>query len=330
MKKTRILIPALAMIAFSTAASIAGSVAWFTANRQTNIQAGTYAVVNTTANLKHSVAAGVATSVESATATVVTVVDGNKLTDGSFDHIDGKIYQPNSQGDGFAETNPELDCTESASTLEPKLRRADLTGGKYVYTAITFQISFTIDFTSKAGDYALFINTHNTLSGSQSNKTRFETAENTDTGESSESTVDTTAKGFRMGFYSTSANAQKRVIGALQTAANSHYVGDDNGTDAYDFANPTTTQKSYSSDLVYDTYDEALPAANANRATVLARPDCLGHFAYVANTSVTLTYTVVAWFEGTDPEIVNREALTEYQSVTAKLYFEAVPLADAE
>lgn len=328
MKKTRILIPAMAMIAFSTAASIAGSVAWFTANRQTNINAGSYAVVSTTANLKHSVAAGVATSVESATATVVSVVDGNKLTDGSFNHTTGKIYQPNAQGDGFDATNPEVDATGDVATIEPLLRRADLGSSKYVYSAITFQLSFTIDFTSKAGDYALFLNTHNTLTEG-SNKSRFETTENTDEGEGSASTVDTTAKGFRMGFYSTSTNANKRVFAGLQTSANCHYVGDDSGTGAYDFAHSADTWTAYSGDVVYDTYDETLPTTSVARATAIARPDCLGFFAYTANTPVTLSYTVVAWFEGTDPEIVNRAALTEYQTVAAKLFFEAVPLADA-
>ena len=51
MKKTRIIAPALAIIAFSTAASIAGSVAWFTASRQVTINAGSYAVVKTNSDL---------------------------------------------------------------------------------------------------------------------------------------------------------------------------------------------------------------------------------------------------------------------------------------
>ena len=41
---------------------------------------------------------------------------------------------------------------------------------------------------------------------------------------------------------------------------------------------------------------------------------------------VTLNYTVVAWFEGTDPEIINRTLEAEYQAVTAYLVFDAVKL----
>ena len=320
MKKTRILIPALAMIAFSTAASIAGSVAWFTASRQTSVNAGTYAVVKTTANLDCTVTGVLGTS---ASGNVVTVTD--VLTDGSFNHKTGKIYQPNSSGTGFAETNPEVAYDDA--DVEEKLTRGTTSGEspKTIYTAVMFELAFKINLGSANNDYGLFLDCYNhTNAGAGDEEATHEGSKFTCADD-----YLYTAPGFRMGFYSTSTNAQKRVIGALQTAANSHYVGDNDGTDAYDFSDPTTAQD-YSSDLVYDTYDEALPAANANRATVLARPDCLGHFAYNANTSVTLTYTVVAWFEGTDPEIVNRAALTEYQSVTAKLYFEAVPLADAE
>ena len=59
MKKSRIIIPALAMIAFSVAASIAGTVAWFTASRTAQINAGTYAVVKTSAELKCVLSNGV-------------------------------------------------------------------------------------------------------------------------------------------------------------------------------------------------------------------------------------------------------------------------------
>ena len=76
MKKTRILIPAMAMIAFSTAASIAGSVAWFTANRQTSVNAGTYAVVKTTANLECEVTGVLGTTAENNVVTVTDVLYG--------------------------------------------------------------------------------------------------------------------------------------------------------------------------------------------------------------------------------------------------------------
>ena len=45
MKKSKIIVPALAIITLSTAASITGTVAWFTANRTASVTVGDMAVV---------------------------------------------------------------------------------------------------------------------------------------------------------------------------------------------------------------------------------------------------------------------------------------------
>ena len=50
MKKSRIIVPALALIALSTVASITGTVAWFTASRSVQINAGNFAITKTSAN----------------------------------------------------------------------------------------------------------------------------------------------------------------------------------------------------------------------------------------------------------------------------------------
>ena len=61
------------------------------------------------------------------------------------------------------------------------------------------------------------------------------------------------------------------------------------------------------------------------------RVDCLGVFHRASDTipEVSLTFTVVCWFDGNDPQIINRATLAEYQTVTAKLCFEAVDLPAA-
>ena len=103
MKKSKIIVPALALIAFSMAASITGSVAWFTANRTATINAGTYVVVKTSANLEFTLTGGIGTEVDTnSDNTILTQTTpqtgsavGNKLTDGSFDHVGKMIYTPN-------------------------------------------------------------------------------------------------------------------------------------------------------------------------------------------------------------------------------------------
>ena len=155
MKKSRIIVPAMAMIAFTSLASIAGSVAWFTASRQVTIAAGSYAVVKTTSNLECALSNGVGTTTDSPTKTVTF---GGKLTDGSFNHSTAKIYTPNDEGTGLAAA-PKNEIGLNDAELATKLVRATTSDSKTVYTAVTWKVAFTVNFGATAGDYGLFLNT---------------------------------------------------------------------------------------------------------------------------------------------------------------------------
>lgn len=312
MKKTRIIIPAIAMIAFSTVASIAGSVAWFTANRTANFNAGTYAVVKTTANLKCEVTGGIATSADSSN--IVTV--NGVLTDGSFNHKTGNIYAPNADGSAIG-SEIALASAKSDNTL---LERGTTSDSKTIYTAVTFDIKFTVSFGSASGNYGLYLD-------NTTGKTSFAT---------SDSSTPATAKGFRMAFYPKSGTTRKTVLADLQ----------DNGTWDHDsdaetaavnkirYVNATsnyvgTDYVAGDYDLMNSGYNAALPDSSATYAQATNRADYLGQFTFSANADVVIEYTVVAWFEGTDPEIVNRANSSEYQSVVANLYFAAVAIPAA-
>ena len=145
MKKSRIIIPALAMIAFSMAASVTGAVAWFTAQRTAKVNAGTYAVVKTTSDLAISATAGVGTSVDNSGATKAVTFNG-KLTDGSFDHVGNKIYTPNESGNSVAAGN-KGEIALSDENLATLLTRGT-DGTNTIYTAATFGLTFTITFGS--------------------------------------------------------------------------------------------------------------------------------------------------------------------------------------
>ena len=327
MKKTKVLIPGLALIAFSTVSSIAGSVAWFTANRLATVNAGTYAVVKTTANLECTATNVLGTSVSDNTITVAGV-----LTDASFNHKTGMIYQPNSSGTDFHETNPEVAYNDA--DLATKLNRGTTSDSKTIYSAILFQLQFVIDLGGSSDDYGLFLDCfHHTNEGSSDPVATHAGSEFT-TGGTPE-----TAKGFRMAFYSAVATNYKNTVFAdLQTSGTYDHDGNNetaveqgcsyvaNNTD------PFGTETLYAAadhDLIDMAYKTALPDEGVAAATAEARVDYLGKFAASAkdaNNKVTLTYTVVCWFEGTDPEIVNRNAVSEYQSVAATLKFEAIRL----
>jgi hypothetical protein len=313
MKKSKIIIPALAMIAFSTAASIAGSVAWFTASRQAVVNAGTYAVVKTTSNLDCALVGGVGTTVNG---TAVTF--NGKLTDGSFNHTSGNVYAPDSTGKAIdtgekgevdVGSYDSSDADEVAAVAE-LLERATVKEGQAnvtVFTAATFDITFTVNFGAVAGDVGLFLN----CTGTNSEFTTSGTA--------------ITAKGFRMGFYPIAKSSQDsdqkaKVFADLQSSDLCKYVAGTANIAGTSYAAGTLIDSSYHADL---------PDSETARATAVARPDYLGTFAYASQQEVTLTYRVVCWFEGTDENIVNRDLASEYQSVAAKLTFEAIDLAAA-
>ncbi|MCR5185190.1 MAG: hypothetical protein K6C32_03835 [Bacilli bacterium] len=296
MKKSRIIVPALAMIAFSTAASIAGSVAWFTANRTINFDAGTYAVVKTTANLECTVSSGVATTVNESTNAVTF---NGKLTDGSFDHLDGMIYAPTGDGTAIASTGVAVASASTSNLLRGQT--SDSTPVS-IYTAATFELSFKVKFGAAAGNYGLYLD--NTAS-----HTNFSVS---GSGEAS------TAKGFRMGFY---GSTRKTVLADLQTAANCKYVDDTSDYDGTAYV-PATNY-----DLMDSSFNNALPTSESTYAQCTQRSDYLGTFTYVANGEATLTFTVVCWYEGTDPEI--DDDATVFQSVGASLHFAAVKIPNA-
>ena len=308
MKKSRIIIPALAMIAFSVAASISGAVAWFTANRTKSIEAGNYTVVKTSSNLSVTLADGIGTQINNSTG-VVTV--NNKLTDGSVEHrtqadpaISPKIYTPN-------ETKTAIQSSVGVEAAEDTdLFRGKDSSNADIYTAVTFGMTFEIEFGSAQKDIGLFLDC-------TADHSRFELA-----GDSVGATAKT-AKGFRVALIPTAASTNGRavVFADLQTSAKCTHVADGN------FAGVA-----YSGDLCDSAYATAMPTGTT-LTDYTGRADYLGKFAYsladATTHKVSLAFTVVCWFEGTDEEIVNRASDEEYQTVKSYLHFEAIDLPAA-
>ena len=95
MKKSKIIVPALAILVLSTAASITGTVAWFTAQNTFNTQVGEFAVVRTNGDLRVVQTAGIGTS---KSGDDIVVASNSKLTDGSFDHTTPTFIAPDRSG----------------------------------------------------------------------------------------------------------------------------------------------------------------------------------------------------------------------------------------
>ena len=311
MKKSKIIIPALSLIAFSVAASVAGAVAWFTASRSAQISAGQYSVVKTSAELQATLSAGVGTVID--TNRDNTIVFNGKLTDGSFNHKTGTVFYPNSEGSAIGGSVALTD-----SDLASKLERGTTSDNYTIYTAATFDISFTVTFGTDGADIGLYLD-------NTANKSAFTVSDNS---------TPITAKGFRMGIFpktiATGSVGKATVLADLEDDDYCHYIAAT--------SSPFQTGVDYSEldyDLIDSSYNADLPritdqnTGTLTRATQINRPDYLGYFKFAAQTQVTLVYTVVAWFEGTDPQIVNRANATDYQSVASLLCFEGLNLKPA-
>ena len=394
MKKSKIIVPALAVLLLSTAASVTGTVAWFTANRLFNTTVGEFAVVNTKDNLVCEMGEGLGTDVNALT-NVVSVESGKVLTDASFDHITNShyIFAPNADGDkvGKKVALASADMTTGANGLKRE-------ENEEIYSAFTFTMDFKLALSSAASkDVGLFFKANEALMAKKvtlpvgfavgtgifysdekcttaipagfvttSAKTAFTrstalsyafqipantaipantyyttaactayVAERGETGDAVDVYVKNpyrldTGLGFRLAFVGTNTNAATRVwsdfrpisggVGdpIAQHVAGAAAVNDEFATDG--------TILDYEAPALIDSANNNDPKTTLDgaRSVFTGSPLYLGHFdkAQAGNT-VTLSYTVVAWFEGSDDNVVNNLD-TIYDTMVSYLSFEAI------
>ena len=148
MKKSKIIVPALGLLLLSTAASVSGTVAWFTAQRTYELNAGNFAVVNTKDNLTCLLGAGVGTSANNAGKAITLANNDYKLTDASFDHVNEKFVEPDGEGTNIAKIIALND-----GSLGTKLVRET-----NVYTAFTWTMDFSLAFGGVSRTSYLYFN----------------------------------------------------------------------------------------------------------------------------------------------------------------------------
>ena len=129
MKKSKIIIPAVAVLTLSVAAGITGTVAWFSATQSVTLNGSNVAVFNTEGTLSMALASntGAATSI-----TTNAVTFGN-FTHASYDTVEKKIY---TLQDGASTTNKyyEKKITNSLTS----------TANGNIYYAAKFEATFSI------------------------------------------------------------------------------------------------------------------------------------------------------------------------------------------
>ena len=91
-KKSAVVIPALARIAVTAAASVSGTVAWFTANRSVTVTGSNFNAVAQDGDLSIELGNVLVGVVADGTTGSVKMADKTSLTDASYDPDSSKLY----------------------------------------------------------------------------------------------------------------------------------------------------------------------------------------------------------------------------------------------
>ncbi len=338
MKKSKVLIPAMALLLFSTAASITGTVAWFTSSRTFTMSAGQFEVAKLDGSLNVTLAAGIGTVKQSDSSIVLDAA--TRLVDSSVD-LGGIAYRK------------VRDAANSYTSYGTPVSTWKLTtrNEKNYYVAVSWTMTFTYDFATESGPVGIYLNLKDSL---------FTQAEATDG--AGANTGGQSSKGFRILFANSTTAALSTVWGNHVAELNAGVAEFDSET-AYEVNAKVVYQGDVYQCTVATTADTPFNPAQWSKTyeSSLAKTPALANLKYVSSTSATADYTAtnyvttnggyspysdgaghesaaeriatltktshesetitcVAWFEGTDPNVVNS---TFMQYVNASMTFYA-------
>ena len=373
-KKSKIIVPALGLILLSTAASISGSVAWFTANRTATVTAGEFAVIKTGDDLKVVLGAGVGTN-DPGQGTSITTKTDYKLTDSSFNHASYSgtilpIITPDTARANVAATNGAVAL---ASASEENLLRGAASGK--TYSAFTWTIRFDIAFSASATKkQGLFLDLSDASKSYMHEVCKFTQGATVKAAEAGDyykshdfkeaNKVTLTEGGTITAEQTTlyrapdaSGQAFRIAIVPTNVPANSYgyakvWAANEDGTPAPTYVSATsgalggtaysnatvslTSVSTYASaeagtaqsPKVLMTSNDGVPANEAKSSTS-ALSDCanyLGYFNPNPGETVSMTFTCVAWYEGTHDQIT--QSTTDFELMTSGMQFAVTDLSD--
>ena len=306
MKKARIIIPALAALAFSTVASVTGTVAWFTSQSAVTVETSNFQVKGLDGALDVTMAPGIGTAEGKVVGTGetrrVTSIAPKKyngdtepalLTHGSFNAETKEVYTKNQYAENELIDLGTLGGQNKADT-PVAFSEADVTEDPVGHKLNIF--TWTITFTLKVTDGKsrnLYFDATPTVSGAVASNTAGLSGE----------LADNAARGLRIAFITDSAKTVWSPLQGYKMApkeeVNSCYAIAEKGTISADY---NETYKTTGVNLIYQNDTSVAKITTQNGGT--DRKDYLGSFSSVSS---TVTVTCVAWFEGFDDQNIRSE-----------------------
>ena len=277
MKKSKIIIPALGILLLSTAASISGTVAWFTASRTFATNVSEFGVGSIDGELKATVAAGIGTKVGANDSTIEFAVGSTAsiLTDASYDSSAKLVYTDDAlvteENNGVNNNAFHLVGTDGTRTAA-NLKAGTKNDNDYYY-AVTWTI--TLKYEGAATD----ANVHMLFDSGASSIT----VDSSSSGSAKHLEV---GNGIRFNFeYNNASKINYAPLRATSGVKNVKATNDVEATEQL-IASDTTITK--------------LPD-NKTAAVAATHKEYLGTVAPDTNFVVTVT----AWLEGTDAQVLS-------------------------
>ena len=324
LKKSAVVIPALARIAVTAAASVSGTVAWFTANRSVTVTGSNFNAVAQDGDLSIELGNVLVGVVADGTTGSVKMADKTSLTDASYNTTSSTLYTK-ILGDDNTHTNTIVTGYEDLGTAtvtdtegvggalksNPAWSYVNGSGNDQttVYYGVSWTWNFTYVFKSDANDMGLFFNIKDSTIGI-TNKDSDEDKKNRNGTEYA--STNEVGKGFRLARQAEqdtdNKNENQTIVWAPQGGKNSRVTGtaiaNKEAFDTCIFHTVKEIGASTATDLDTD-YN-----ANNNGYCFLGR---------LTSTVATISVKCTAWFEGTDDNVVN-EALNQVVTTTQRFY----------
>ena len=310
MKKSKVIVPALAMIGLSAVASVTGSVAWFTAQRNASLSTSDFVVTKTDGNLGLTLYDGIGTTATNSGSTHSIAANANtSCTDASLNPVTKILYT-----DVGEDSFDDLGDANTFKTLTETDHPYVYVAGK-IYYAYTWKMTFNLTDGVANTKMNIFFNINES---SMTGTDQADTPAGQDNLE--------TKKGFRIAMISETFS--KTIIYAgLQDQSGLKALNDSLAGTAYG-TSPFNTGFSYfaadkyglasGSATTYGTapnkYAHAVDGVDV--AAQESRPDYL---CSLTSAAATTDVYCIAWYEGTDINVVNKGKLQKVAS-TLKFY----------
>lgn len=151
MKKSKIILPAVALLTISTVAAASSTVAWFTANRTVKVNTSTVSVYNPESDLKVTLG-GIEAAGTSVNAGGNTVNMPKYMRDGSVDAATGTVYKQDVVTKTYEALAKGTYYTDTALT-----GKEGETEPQKIYRATSWTMTFSMEGAA-ADDYAVLLN----------------------------------------------------------------------------------------------------------------------------------------------------------------------------